>query len=91
MGRHTSRPAEVQEEEKAERRAQQSLKSKRDLKPGYCENCQDKFRDFDEHILSRKHRKFAENDNNWTELDTLLSQIKRMPKYAAGSDEEEGW
>ncbi|KAF5009075.1 hypothetical protein FDECE_4676 [Fusarium decemcellulare] len=91
MGRHTSRPAEVQEEEKAERRAQQSLKSKRDLKPGYCENCQDKFRDFDEHILSRKHRKFAENDNNWTELDTLLSQIKRMPKYAPGSDEEEGW
>jgi regulatory subunit for Cdc7p protein kinase len=26
----------------------QPLKSKRDLKPGYCENCQDKFRDFDE-------------------------------------------
>jgi regulatory subunit for Cdc7p protein kinase len=23
-------------------------KSKKDLKPGYCENCQDKFRDFDE-------------------------------------------
>ncbi|KAF4972450.1 hypothetical protein FSARC_1017 [Fusarium sarcochroum] len=94
MGRHTSRPAEVQEEEaqKTERRTQsQSLKSKRDLKPGYCENCQDKFRDFDEHILSRKHRKFAENDDNWTELDALLSQIKRMPKYAPGSDEEEVW
>ncbi|RFN46701.1 hypothetical protein FIE12Z_9029 [Fusarium flagelliforme] len=94
MGRHTSRPAEVQEEEvqKTERRTQsQPLKSKKDLKPGYCENCQDKFRDFDEHILSRKHRKFAENDDNWTELDSLLSQIKRMPKYAPGSDEEEGW
>ncbi|KAM0562835.1 hypothetical protein ACHAPJ_001675 [Fusarium lateritium] len=94
MGRHTSRPAEVQEEEaqKTERRTQsQSLKSKRDLKPGYCENCQDKFRDFDEHILSRKHRKFAENDDNWTELDALLSQIKRMPKFAPGSDEEEVW
>lgn len=50
MGRQTSRPAEVQEEEshKAERKAQTQLKSKRDLKPGYCENCQDKFRDFDE-------------------------------------------
>ncbi|WZH41881.1 Dfp1/Him1 central region-domain-containing protein [Fusarium acuminatum] len=95
MGRHTSRPAEVQEEEaqKTERRTQsQPLKSKRDLKPGYCENCQDKFRDFDEHILSRKHRKFAENDDNWIELDSLLSQIKRMPKYVPGSDEEEdGW
>jgi regulatory subunit for Cdc7p protein kinase len=32
-----------------EKRSQsQSLKSKKDLKPGYCENCQDKFRDFDE-------------------------------------------
>ncbi|KAG9503847.1 hypothetical protein J7337_003805 [Fusarium musae] len=94
MGRHTSRPAEVQEEDaqKTERRTQsQPLKSKRDLKPGYCENCQDKFRDFDEHILSRKHRKFAENDENWTELDSLLSQIKRMPKYASGSDEDEVW
>ncbi|KAM5348702.1 hypothetical protein ACJ41O_008526 [Fusarium nematophilum] len=94
MGRHTSRPADVQEEEsqKTERRTQsQPLKSKRDLKPGYCENCQDKFRDFDEHILSRKHRKFAENDDNWTDLDSLLSQIKRMPKYTPGSDEEEMW
>ncbi|WXC64284.1 hypothetical protein SNK03_010090 [Fusarium graminearum] len=94
MGRHTSRPAEVQEEEaqKTERRTQsQPLKSKKDLKPGYCENCQDKFRDFDEHILSRKHRKFAENDDNWIELDSLLSQIKRMPKFAPGSDEEEAW
>ncbi|KAF6821982.1 dfp1 him1 [Colletotrichum musicola] len=74
-------------------------KSKRDLKPGYCENCQDKFKDFDEvsrilpsasdalchadkpqHILTRKHRKFAENDNNWGELDDLLSQLVRIPK-----------
>lgn len=53
MGRHTSRPADVQEEEqKTERKTQQSLKSKRDLKPGYCENCQDKFRDFDEVSLT---------------------------------------
>lgn len=51
MGRHTSRPAEVQEDEsqKTEKKAHtQTLKSKKDLKPGYCENCQDKFRDFDE-------------------------------------------
>lgn len=32
-----------------DKRAQgQQLKSKKDMKPGYCENCQDKFRDFDE-------------------------------------------
>ncbi|KAF7548768.1 hypothetical protein G7046_g8554 [Stylonectria norvegica] len=100
MGRHTSRPAEVQDEdsqkvaESREKRAHsQTLKSKRDLKPGYCENCQDKFRDFDEHILSRKHRKFAENDENWLELDSLLSQLKRLPKcsWAQSDDEDQNW
>ncbi|KAK3292687.1 Dfp1/Him1, central region-domain-containing protein [Chaetomium fimeti] len=54
---------------------------KRDPKPGYCENCQDKFPDFDEHILSRKHRKFAEDDGNWAQLDSLLSQLAREPRY----------
>ncbi|KAI5467703.1 Dfp1/Him1, central region-domain-containing protein [Mariannaea sp. PMI_226] len=101
MGRQTSRPAEVQDDEgqKAtetrERKTHvQPLKSKKDLKPGYCENCQDKFRDFDEHILSRKHRRFAESDDNWVELDSLLSQLKRMPKFSSDSDEyddDEGW
>lgn len=62
MGRHTSRPADVQEEEqKTERKTQQSLKSKRDLKPGYCENCQDKFRDFDEVSLSILSRQTQAN------------------------------
>ncbi|KAG6010909.1 hypothetical protein E4U21_002579 [Claviceps maximensis] len=99
MGRATSRTIQPQDDEsqRAEGREKktqsQTLKSKRDLKPGYCENCQDKFRDFDEHILTRKHRKFAENDDNWIELDLLLEQLKRTPKYAGtDSDEDgEGW
>lgn len=85
-----------------------SKPKKRDLKPGYCENCQDKYNDFDEvciflgdtlylrgilteflqHILSKKHRKFAENDKNWASLDALLSQLERAPKYADDFDEE---
>ncbi|KAG7286189.1 hypothetical protein NEMBOFW57_008495 [Staphylotrichum longicolle] len=56
-------------------------KVRRDPKPGYCENCQDKFADFEEHILTRKHRKFAENDDNWSQLDALLSQLQRLPRY----------
>ncbi|KAL2266194.1 hypothetical protein VTJ83DRAFT_5546 [Remersonia thermophila] len=58
-----------------------SQPKKRDPKPGYCENCQDKFADFDEHIVSRKHRKFAENDDNWAQLDALLAQLKRVPRF----------
>ncbi|CAM1506451.1 Fc.00g060920.m01.CDS01 [Cosmosporella sp. VM-42] len=89
MGRHTSRPAERQEEDSQKKAPTQTLKSKKDLKPGYCENCQDKFRDFDEHILSRKHRKFADNDENWVDLDSLLSQLKRAPKCSMLQSDEE--
>lgn len=55
ISRQTSKivPAAEEDSQRAaegrERKLQsQPLKSKRDLKPGYCENCQDKFRDFDE-------------------------------------------
>ncbi|KAI0004355.1 Dfp1/Him1, central region-domain-containing protein [Xylariaceae sp. FL0662B] len=54
---------------------------KRDLKPGYCENCAEKYEDFDEHIISKKHRRFAEDDDNWVELDDLLSLLEREPKH----------
>ncbi|KAI1002552.1 hypothetical protein K3495_g5649 [Podosphaera aphanis] len=46
-------------------------------KPGYCENCLDKFEDFEEHIISRKHRKFAEKLENWKMLDELLLKLAR--------------
>lgn len=55
LSRETSRTGQAQEEgpqkaaESKEKHSQsQPLKSKKDMKPGYCENCQDKFRDFDE-------------------------------------------
>ncbi|KAK3679593.1 Cdc7p-Dbf4p kinase complex regulatory subunit [Vermiconidia calcicola] len=51
-------------------------------KPGYCENCRDKFDDFDDHCNSRKHRKFALTQENWSELDALLVQLKRPHKVA---------
>jgi regulatory subunit for Cdc7p protein kinase len=34
----------------------------------------------DQHIQSRKHRKFATTQENWTELDALLVQLKRPHK-----------
>ncbi|KAF7846121.1 hypothetical protein BT93_L5220 [Corymbia citriodora subsp. variegata] len=50
--------------------------TKREPKPGYCENCRDKYDDFEEHITSRKHRKFATTSSNWTELDALLDRLQ---------------
>ncbi|KAJ9607060.1 Cdc7p-Dbf4p kinase complex regulatory subunit [Cladophialophora chaetospira] len=63
----------------AERAAHASRKKKavrKDPKPGYCENCHDKYDDFDEHVVSRKHRKFAMTQSNWTELDHLLAKLQ---------------
>ncbi|KAK3381515.1 Dfp1/Him1, central region-domain-containing protein [Podospora didyma] len=69
----------------------QTKQKARDPKPGYCENCQDKFEDFDDHIVSRKHRKFADNDNNWAQLDALLGQLKRVPCDNNHDEEESDW
>ncbi|RPA96844.1 hypothetical protein L873DRAFT_1693353 [Choiromyces venosus 120613-1] len=65
-----------------ERRLKAKAKSnktaaKRECRPGYCENCREKFEDFEEHTFSRRHRKFAANDDNWADLDDLLSELKR--------------
>ncbi|KAJ5899363.1 hypothetical protein N7495_004107 [Penicillium taxi] len=71
----TKRPRDEQKEgqkKKTERR--------RDPKPGYCENCRDKFDDFEEHTITRKHRRFAQNLANWYELDTLLYELQRPVK-----------
>ncbi|KAK5626325.1 hypothetical protein RRF57_002040 [Xylaria bambusicola] len=91
LGRTSSRKLElIDEDAKETEGADDSRSAKRaalrkkprdhDLKPGYCENCAEKYPDFDEHIESQKHRKFAENDENWIELDDLLAQLERIPK-----------
>ncbi len=55
-------------------------KAEKETKPGYCENCKEKFDDFGEHVAGRKHRKFALSAENWKELDALLDQLVRPPK-----------
>ncbi|KAF1984957.1 hypothetical protein K402DRAFT_405725 [Aulographum hederae CBS 113979] len=60
--------------------ARKKKQAEKELKPGYCENCREKFNDFDEHCLSRKHRKFALADENWKDLDGLLGQLVRVKK-----------
>ncbi|KAK9384608.1 Dfp1/Him1, central region-domain-containing protein [Lipomyces mesembrius] len=47
----------------------------KEVRPGYCENCKDKYDDYEEHINSRKHRKFASNDENFADIDDLLTQL----------------
>ncbi|KAJ2972057.1 hypothetical protein NUW58_g9262 [Xylaria curta] len=95
LGRTSSRKLEPRDEgtkenegtERSTRSTKRAAPRKKahdcDLKPGYCENCAEKYADFDEHIESSKHRKFADDDDNWVELDDLLAQLERMPKRQA--------
>ncbi|KAI0633400.1 Dfp1/Him1, central region-domain-containing protein [Trametes polyzona] len=46
-------------------------------KPGYCECCRVKFEDFRDHIVSKKHRKFAMEDKPFEALDRVLSRVRR--------------
>ncbi|KKA29222.1 hypothetical protein TD95_000942 [Thielaviopsis punctulata] len=55
-------------------------KERHDPKPGFCENCQAKYRDFDDHVVTEKHRAFAQDPRNWAELDELLTLLARPPR-----------
>jgi hypothetical protein len=55
---------------------QKQEKVKQELKPGYCENCRVKYSDFSDHIETDKHRLFAENDENFKQIDELIKTIK---------------
>ncbi|KAJ5720431.1 uncharacterized protein N7483_008365 [Penicillium malachiteum] len=79
--KENSNPSEVAGTKR--RRDSQELEQKkprRDPKPGYCENCRDKFDDFEEHTTTRMHRRFAQNMSNWAELDSLLFELQRPLK-----------
>ena len=65
-------------------------------KPGYCESCRVKFDDFEyvsplyasllfmlnvwQHIRDRKHRKFANDDSNYLQLDFVLNRVQRRTR-----------
>lgn len=49
-------------------------------KPGYCENCRVKYADFEQHVVGRRHRKFATNEENFKYMDEFLHRVRRAPK-----------
>ncbi|WWD05102.1 hypothetical protein V865_003174 [Kwoniella europaea PYCC6329] len=48
-----------------------------DTAAGYCENCRLRYTDLSVHIASKKHRRFATNDENFEDLDRLLYTLQR--------------
>lgn len=62
-----------------ERKTKADPGAKAEDRPGYCENCRVKYDDFDDHIVSRRHRRFARDDKNFKDLDRLLRDVARTP------------
>ncbi|EGG10646.1 uncharacterized protein MELLADRAFT_103324 [Melampsora larici-populina 98AG31] len=61
-----------------------NLVGEEEAKAGYCENCRTKYGDFKRHVITRKHRKFATNEDNWWELDKLLERTCRRLRVDCG-------
>jgi regulatory subunit for Cdc7p protein kinase len=63
-----------------------------DTSSGYCENCRIRYEDLssvsrirsvstgadEQHLVSRKHRRFAQNPANFADLDSLLKLLRRQ-------------
>lgn len=63
------------------RRQKQQDNKEKDLKPGYCENCRVKYDCFDDHISSSRHRNFACDDANFTDIDNLISTLHDCKQF----------
>lgn len=87
---HQQREAQAQQEALA----QAQLKAQ-EKKP-FCENCKESFSNFDKHVNSERHRKFALTEENFVSVDELIARIARpvapwtaMPEYRHLLQEEE--
>ena len=57
----------------------------KELRPGFCENCHEQFDNFNTHIESKKHRRYAQEVKHFTKLDELLDKLQRKPGRKAGN------
>ncbi|KAF9529307.1 Dfp1/Him1, central region-domain-containing protein [Crepidotus variabilis] len=66
-----------------------STKREEGTKPGYCESCRSKFKDFDDHLISNKHIAFSRNPANFEALDFVIGQLKRQTCDEVEQEERE--
>ncbi|KAF9924696.1 hypothetical protein FBU30_005389 [Linnemannia zychae] len=52
-------------------------------KQRYCENCRGFFENFEKHIESPAHRKYAHDASKFAQLDILLAQLQRKPRISS--------
>ncbi|GMF02310.1 unnamed protein product [[Candida] boidinii] len=64
-----------QQQQQPQQAAVVRKKARNAMKAGYCENCRVKYDDFDDHILISKHRQFATDDSNFSDIDRLIDEV----------------
>lgn len=52
---------------------------------GYCENCRVKYTNFDEHIMTNRHRNFACDDRNFQDIDELIASLRERKVWEMSS------
>jgi len=50
-------------------------KAKSEKQDIFCERCKCNFSNYDEHIKSKSHIEFGENNENWVKLDKLIADL----------------
>ncbi|KAJ3438277.1 activator of s-phase kinase-related [Anaeramoeba flamelloides] len=48
---------------------------------GFCKICEVYYTDMDKHILKKRHRKFAQNEDNFSEIDMFLKKVKKEASH----------
>ncbi|KAF9139492.1 hypothetical protein BG015_002011 [Linnemannia schmuckeri] len=56
-------------------------------KQRYCENCRGFFENFEKHIDSPAHRKYAHDASKFAQLDILLAKLQRKPRISSDLSE----
>ncbi|CAN6637098.1 hypothetical protein TRVA0_016S01002 [Trichomonascus vanleenenianus] len=48
---------------------------KSDKMTGYCENCNERYEKFADHVVSKRHLQFANDEDNFADLDKLINSL----------------
>lgn len=73
------------------KKASQHTKAKQDVakQQGYCECCDTCYNDLNVHLSSRVHSEFANDDNNFKELDSVIKYVGSFKSFIQGCLEQE--
>lgn len=62
-------------------RRSQRPKKRNIIKSGYCEICYSKYDVYDEHVMTREHVEYAEDDYNYRNIDLFIQDMLETKLY----------